>query len=327
MASYRPIPRSVVHGGLILLASSLTGCGTSTQPGGEADPPPLPVAASRPVVYTVNYPLQYFAERIGGDLVEVEFPGPPNGDPAVWSPDAVVVAAYQRADLILLNGAGYAEWVDRVTLPSSALVNTSRSFEDRYILVADSMMHTHGPEGEHSHGEVAFTTWLDPSLAIEQARAIREAFGALRPEHDSDFQQGFDALERDLRELDHTIRNMTERHTATTLLASHPVYQYLARRYDLSLDSVHFEPDEYPDADNWRRLEELLAEHPAQWMLWEGEPLSRSVDALAALGVASVVFDPSGDAPATGDFLTVMRTNVENLRRVFTQTRPRTEGA
>lgn len=31
-------------------------------------------AAQRLSVYTVNYPLAYFAERIGGDYVEVVFP-------------------------------------------------------------------------------------------------------------------------------------------------------------------------------------------------------------------------------------------------------------
>ena len=211
--------------------------------------------------------------------------------------------------------------------PASALVSTSASFEDRYIVVADAVTHAHGPEGDHSHGEAAFTTWLDPRQAIEQARAIREAFGELRPEHDADFQHGFDALERDLLEVDETIRRITERHTATPLLASHPIYQYLARRYDLRLESVHFEPNEYPDADTWRRLEELMADHPARWMLWEGEPLSRSVETLAALGVTSIVFDPAGAAPAAGDYLAVMQANIESLRRVFTQTPPRPEGA
>ena len=32
---------------------------------------------------------------------------------------------YQGADLILLNGATYAKWIDRVTLPASKLVDTS----------------------------------------------------------------------------------------------------------------------------------------------------------------------------------------------------------
>jgi len=33
--------------------------------------------------------------------------------------------------------------------------------------------HTHGPEGEHAHENLASTTWLDPILAVEQARAIQ----------------------------------------------------------------------------------------------------------------------------------------------------------
>ena len=77
------------------------------------------------LVYTVNYPLAFFAERIGGDLVQVEFPAPPDVDPAFWSPDPEMVAAYQSADLILLNGAGYASWTDRASLASSRLVATT----------------------------------------------------------------------------------------------------------------------------------------------------------------------------------------------------------
>ncbi|RLA05886.1 MAG: zinc ABC transporter substrate-binding protein, partial [Gammaproteobacteria bacterium] len=64
---------------------------------------------------TVNYPLAYFAERIGGEQVEVGFPVPADVDPAFWSPAADAVAAYQAADVIILNGATYAKWVPKVT--------------------------------------------------------------------------------------------------------------------------------------------------------------------------------------------------------------------
>ncbi len=57
-------------------------------------------------IYTVNYPLAYFAERIAGDLAEIRFPAPPDVDPAFWMPGTDTIAAYQAADRILLNGAG-----------------------------------------------------------------------------------------------------------------------------------------------------------------------------------------------------------------------------
>ncbi len=268
-------------------------------------------------VYVVNYPLQYFAERIGGELADVHFPAPSEGDPAFWSPDAEIVSSYQNADLILLNGASYAKWVGLVTLPTFNLVDTSASFEDQYIYIEDTVTHSHGPEGAHSHGETAFTTWLDLRQAVEQARAVHEALVAARPQGAEAFQRGFDALESDLLALDQSLEEQMAGKGEQLLLASHPVYQYLARRYQLNLTSVHFEPDELPDATSWRELEQILAEHPAKWMLWEDAPIARSADKLRELGVESVVFNPCGNRPPEGDFLSVMKANVENLERVF----------
>ncbi|MGH9391488.1 MAG: metal ABC transporter substrate-binding protein, partial [Vicinamibacteria bacterium] len=142
-------------------------------------------------VYVANYPLMYFAERVGGEHVDVRFPAPPDIDPATWKPDAATVADYQRADLILLNGAGYEKWTERASLPVARLVDTSGGFRDRYIVIEGALVHSHGPEGEHSHGETAFTTWLDPTLAIEQALAIRDALTRARPKSRPDLEEGF----------------------------------------------------------------------------------------------------------------------------------------
>jgi zinc transport system substrate-binding protein len=268
-------------------------------------------------VYVVNYPLEYFAKRIGRDRVTVTFPAPAGEDPAFWSPDAEAVLAYQGADLILLSGAGYAKWVEVATLPRSKLVNTSAAFEDRLIRVESDLTHSHGPEGEHSHGETAFTVWLDLGRAVEQARAITEALAAARPEHAAVFEEGFSSLERDLLAVDAELAELAAEGRDRAVLGSHPVYQYLARRHELDLASVHFEPDEFPDEAAWSGLEALLNEHHAGWMLWEGEPLAEIASRLQDAGVESAVFDPCGNRPSEGDFLTVMRSNVDNLRPVL----------
>jgi zinc transport system substrate-binding protein len=52
-------------------------------------------------------------------------------------------------------------------------------------------------------------------------------------------------------------------------------------------------------------------------MIWEGEPVQASVDKLKTLGIDSLVFDPCGNVPQQGDFLTIMRQNVENLKPAF----------
>lgn len=269
------------------------------------------------VVYTVNYPLQYFAERIGSDAVEVRFPAPPDVDPAFWVPDPETVAAYQGADLILLNGAGYAGWVDKFSLPPSRQVITTARVSDRYIVEEDAVAHTHGPEGEHTHGQVAFTTWLDPTIAIAQAAAIYEALRSVRPGAEAELRVGYAALEADLQALDAELSEIFSRDPERPLLASHPVYQYLAQRYRLKLISFHLEPDEAPTEAEWRELGSVGEEHPAAVMLWEAEPLPAIRTRLEELGIRAVAFEPLGNAPAEGDYLTGMRANLARLEAAF----------
>ena len=279
----------------------------------------LSANADRLTVYVVNYPLKYFAERIAGEHATVILPAPAGKDPAFWMPDAKTIADYQRADLILLNGANYAKWINKVALPHFRLVDTSANFKDRYIKISNVVTHTHGPAGEHAHAGVAFTTWLDFDLAAQQARAIASPLGHKRPALSDTFESNYSALEKDLAKLDREIKQIVAKNPELPLLASHPVYDYLSRRYGLNIKSVHWEPDQVPSRNQWGELQVVLKGHPARWMIWEGEPLPATVEMLKSNGIRSVVFNPGANAPEQGDFLTVMRENVENLRAVFSK--------
>jgi zinc transport system substrate-binding protein len=286
---------------------------------GPADREPAasgPATGDRPLsVAVVNYPLAYFVERIGEADVEVLFPAPTDADPAYWSPEPETIASYQTADLILLNGADYAKWVARASLPSAKLVDTGAAYADRLIPLEEAVTHAHGPEGEHAHGGLAFTTWLDPTLALEQARAIAAAFGKARPGQAAAFGERLALLEADLTALDGRFEALAAAIGDRPLLFSHPVYQYLERRYGLNGRSVHWEPDTEPSERQWRELEQLLGEHQARWMVWEGEPLASVAARLEKLGVAGVVFAPCAKVPDEGDLLSVMGANVDRLHR------------
>ena len=278
---------------------------------------PFSSAAGPLKIYVVNYPLKYFAERIGGEHVRVEFPAPSDVDPAYWIPNLADIAAFQKADIILLNGAGYAKWVAKVSLPRSKIVNTSSKFKEQYITTKEVLTHSHGAAGEHAHEALAFTTWLDFELAARQAEAIAVAMGRKKPDLRDTFQINFKALVKDLKTLDQDIQAIVAKKPSLPLIVSHPVYDYFTKRYGLNVISVHWEPDQVPSDSQLREFKEILKQHPARWMIWEGEPVRASVDKLKTLGVDSLVFDPCGNVPARGDFMTVMQRNVEDLRRAF----------
>jgi len=52
-------------------------------------------------------------------------------------------------------------------------------------------------------------------------------------------------------------------------------------------------------------------------MIWEDTPMKETDEKLKSLGIRSIVFNPCGNSPENGDYLSVMTHNVENLKTVF----------
>jgi zinc transport system substrate-binding protein len=308
---------------LSCLTVLLAACKPAEEPGAVA-PSAAPTAvaspaakSNKPQVLVANYPLQYFAQRIAGDAVEVRFLAPKDEDPAFWQPDEAAIAAFQSADLILMNGATYSKWADKITLPESKVADTSASFKASLIQVNETTTHSHGPGGEHSHSGTAFTTWIDFKQASLQAKTVRDALIRLVPTAKEAMETNYDSFKDGLDTLDDRMSTLSRRWVNQPLVASHPVYHYLARRYGMSLKALLWEPENVPDDKAMADLNAILAGHRARWMIWEGEPAKESIEKLETVGLKSVVFDPCGNVPESGDFMTVMKANLEALEKAF----------
>ena len=303
------ILRSLLISVVLLIAA----CNSEERPAGSDD-----AAATKPesaVAVTSNYPLYFFAGRItqGVDVApEIVFPDI-DGDPASWVPSAAQIQLLQSADVVILNGAGAEPWLDLITIDRRRLVDTSENIADRLIPLDDSVQHQHGPEGEHSHQGTAFTTWLDPQLAIAQAQSVTNALIQLAPLGETGFRDNMAKLEQELMQLDSQIAEVFELFDGRPVLFSHPVYQYLQRRYDINGQSVHWEPNEKPTTADWIELQQLLATHPAAIMIWEAEPLASTSRRLSELAIKSIAFNTAANMPDAGDYLSTMRDNAERL--------------
>lgn len=265
-------------------------------------------------VFAVNYPLYYFAERIGGDHIDLIYPIPDDVDPAYWVPYKSL-DNIQSCDLILANGAAYAKWMEKVSLPSSKVVNTSESFTDKYIKIEQGSTHSHGAGGEHVHYGFAFTTWLNFKYAEQQANAILDVLVSKRPMHKDIFTANFKELKAELQSLDQEMSALSKKLPEIAVFASHPVYQYLGEAYGLNIISEHWEPGETPSEEQWSEFQHNLEHNPANLMLWEGEPYTETAEKLKGLKVHSIVFSPCANKPHEGDFISTMKKNIENLKK------------
>lgn len=281
----------------------------------------------KPIVYTTFYPTLYFTEQIAGGLVDVVCPVPEDEDAIFWEaykyPE--IIQKYQEADLIVLNGAGFAKWVEKVSLPQDKMVDTAKPFEKDFI-VTEGETHSHGNQGTHSHAGLDGHTWVDPVNAIVQAQEIKKALLKLFPEHQQKLEDNYQKLEKQLNELVEILANYGKSVNARQpLLASHPAYNYIARRFSWNIKSLDLDPEEMISEEQINEIKELLKNHTAKYLIWESMPLPETVEKLQhETGLESIEFSPcellsTEDKQKNIDYLTVMRNNLNNIKKIWNQ--------
>ncbi|MDP5085638.1 MAG: metal ABC transporter substrate-binding protein [Yoonia sp.] len=279
----------------------------------------MPAAAQdRPVVAVANYPLAYFAERLGNGAVDVFFAVPADVDPSFWRPGISDIAAIQAADVIALNGAGFATWPTKASLPRSRTVDTSAGFADR-LIKTETVTHSHGEGGEHSHTATASYTWLDFGLAMAQAQVLADAMTRQMPAQADEIAAQAEALLSDLAALDARAAVIGGAAAGKAVIAAHPRYQYFGAAYDLAISAVEWDAQAGPDEAQWAALEAMIADTGAGLFIWEAEPSAASRDRMARLGMIDVVFPPLANSPADGDFLGQMTASLDQLEAALQQ--------
>ena len=261
--------------------------------------PEVKNTGEQPVIYTSFYPAQYFTQRITGDFANVICPVPEDEDPIFWKPDSATIAQYQEADLIIINGAGFEKWVNTVNLPQSRVVDTAKSFAAEFITYENAVQHQHGDKGAHTHEGIDGHTWVDPVNAITQSEAILGALNKKYPDEKERFEANFASLKADLQALDTGFKEVSAK---TPLLASHPAFNYIARRYGWNVKNLDLDPDNPP-----AQLDDTFS----KIILWESTPTKDIPNFLNA------TFSPIEQAPDSGDYLSVMKSNLDTMRGIF----------
>ncbi len=295
---------------LILTLCMATACERGAKPKTEVPAGPL-------VITTTFFPTAYFARRIGGQFITIRCPLPAEADPIFWQPTAEDIGLFQKADLIVINGAAFEKWVEKVSLPDARVIDCAEPFRSQWLRFEEATTHQHGKAGEHSHEGIDGHTWLDPIQARIEARQIHDALAARLPEHRDALRVNFKTL---LADLDDLHAQFTALGASPPLLASHPAYNYLARRYQWNITNLDLDPEQMPSEDAMAQIKAKAKSTGAKTLLWESEPAPEIAKRLLTeIGLTSVVFSPAemADDINSADYLVIMHANIERLKPVF----------
>ena len=255
----------------------LSGCGP------DAEPKTVD-RSIRNEIAAASFPVAYLAREITAGLVPIDAPAPPGIAPEVYRPSREAIERFQRARIILINGAGLEPWVQSVSLPRSRLVSTADGFIDRWLTIESGVTHTHGLAGEHTHRGPDGYTWLDPALLAEQAKtthaAIRDAF----PEHAEVFDANLAVLLGRIAELESRVVALAAIETDRRIISDAPSFNYLARRLGVTIE-VTTNP---PEDDSVVLIDGVLpATNRGQafvlFPVYAGTPMDESVDLIDAI--------------------------------------------
>jgi zinc transport system substrate-binding protein len=324
-SSRRPLIRTAAPAlAAVLGLLPLTACGGEA----GADDGRVDVVAS-------FYPMEFLAEEIGGEHVDVTPLTSPGVEPHDLELTPKQVGQLGDADLVVyLKGLQPAvdEAVEQTEVEHVAEATSYTSLEKH----GGHEGHDHGVERggeEHGHEEGGGHeghdhategggdphVWLDPVRYAEVAEGVGKQLAKADPSHEKAYRENTERLVDRLATLDGEFRTGLQDRKTDTFVTTHAAFGYLADRYGLHEESISgVDPASGSiSAAHIKNLHEIVKEDDVSTVFFPSRASDEAAETLAQdLGLRTGVLssletvDDSGDQ----DYFSVMHQNLQALR-------------
>ncbi|ANU19037.1 adhesin [Planococcus plakortidis] len=332
---------------IILLAAC--GSNTETDSGAESE-----TAEGKLDVYATVYPLVYFAERIGGERVDVKSVYPAGANEHSFEPTQKDMINMADADLLFYVGLGLEGFIDNAqeTLKNEDLefIATADAITDEQLEAAAGAQddaHTedghgheeedaHGHEGEddshgeesghegHDHGSTDPHVWISPVLSQELAASVRNALTAKDPEGAEEFEKNYEELVAELEALDESFQNLDEKVERDTFFVSHAAFGYLAEPFGFEQVAVAgLNSQDEPSQKELTEIVDMAREKDIQYIVFEQNVSSNLTEVIQnEVGAEAIEMHNLGvltqeDIDNDETYFTLMEKNLQALETVL----------
>lgn len=277
-------------------------------------------ANGRLTVVAGLYPLQWVAQQVAGDRVQVEDLTHPGQEPHDIELTPKQTADVATADLVVYERglqAAVDQAVDQTASGKTLDVGRVAGLEPLSHGGHDDI--NHQPAETADRGDLDPHFWQDPLKLAKVADAVAGALASIDPAHASTYHQNAAAVVRKLRRLDQAYASGLANCQRNVIVVSHDAFGYLWR-YGLDLEPIAgLSPDAEPTPADLGRLQQLVRQHGITTVFSERlVPQSLAHTLANDTGVTTAVLDPIEgltDATAHEDYLSLMRANLAALRK------------
>lgn len=312
-------------------ALALSACSSPTTP--ESGSTATSGGSSAPkTVLTAFYPLQFLAQRIGGNLINVSSITPPGAEPHDLELTPAKVTEIGKADLVIYL-KGFQTAVDEAVKanPPAAVIDVVSAVE---LLKEEEPGHDHdhdheGQSGEethdhaheghnHSHdleGDPHF--WLDPSKLSQAATEVAHALAEIDSANAATYTANAEKLTKELGDLATDFKTGTAQCEKTTFVTSHTAFGYLANLTGLKQVGIAgLDPDNAPSPARLKEISDIVKAEKVTTIFTETLVDPKVAQTLADdLGITTAVLDPlESQSDTSKDYIAVMKENLTALR-------------
>ena len=208
---------------------------------------------SKLLVMSSFYPLYEFAKTVGQEHADVILLVPAGVEPHDWEPTIQDVQRMQKADMIIINGLGFENWVDHLSETNFHvnIVDTSIGILESSVIEIDA-----SNTNEHAHKSGDPHIWLNPIFAKIQVQNIADAFSTYDPSNEKFYQKNAQNYKSELDILDAKIRTELSG-CSRDFITFHDSFSFFADEYNLNQHAIISSNDPHAEPTA-RTLGELI---------------------------------------------------------------------
>ncbi|MBB5326267.1 zinc transport system substrate-binding protein [Anoxybacillus tepidamans] len=274
-------------------------------------------------VYTTVYPLEDFAQKIGGDYVQAKSIYPPGVEAHTFEPTTRTIKQLADADAFIYIGEGMEGFVDQTiqTLKNEhvTLVEGAKGIE----FLDSTREHEENGE-EHNDGDKDPHVWLDPVLSVQIAENIKNALIELKPEAKDTFEKNFASLKQQLQQLDEQFQTIVKNAPKKEILVSHAAYGYWTKRYGIQqLSIAGLSPSNEPSQKELAQIIDTAKKYHIRYVIFEQNVTPKVADIVKneigadVLRLHNLEARTKEDIEKNKDYIAIMKENLEVLKKAL----------
>src|SRR3974390_657529 len=197
------------------------------------------------------------ARQVGGERVAgVNIMRTPDQDPHLFETTPGIVRQLASADIVILNGANYDPWMDKLL---AAAPRPGRTVINAAQLVG-------AKAGENPH------LWYKPATMLLVAAALADTLAKVDSAHSSDYAARLKVALTSLDRITQRVAQLRAKYSGTVVTATEPVFGHMAEALALTMRNQRFQVammnDTEPSARHVAALESDLKERRVKALIY-----------------------------------------------------------